>query len=190
MSPRAGGPWERGRYSMAEQSVRHRSQRTTYISADDAASNPLLNGTYAIGQVREIGYRVGSPEMCGRSGVIAPTVRAASRFDTDCRSSVSCGGISPYWLRHSFITAALDAAVPLRDVQEAASHSDPRTTMRYDRRRRSLDRHTTHVVSTFVAGATTSGSGVRAVHRQRSRLGPSTCSTIALGLERERGPRR
>jgi signal transduction histidine kinase len=29
-------------------------------------------------------------------------------------------------------TAALDAGVPLRDVQEAASHADPRTTMRYD----------------------------------------------------------
>jgi integrase len=35
--------------------------------------------------------------------------------------------------RHAFITAALDAGVPLRDVQEAASHADPRTTMRYDR---------------------------------------------------------
>ena len=33
-------------------------------------------------------------------------------------------------LRHAFITAALDAGVPLRDVQEAASHADPRTTMR------------------------------------------------------------
>jgi len=41
--------------------------------------------------------------------------------------------ISPHSLRHSFITAALDAGVPLRDVQEAASHADPRTTMRYDR---------------------------------------------------------
>jgi site-specific recombinase XerD len=38
--------------------------------------------------------------------------------------------ISPHSLRHSFITAALDAGVPLRDVQEAASHADPRTTMR------------------------------------------------------------
>jgi site-specific recombinase XerD len=28
-------------------------------------------------------------------------------------------------LRHAFITAALDAGVPLRDVQEAASHADP-----------------------------------------------------------------
>jgi len=61
--------------------------------------------------------------------------------------------ISPHSLRHSFITAALDAGVPLRDVQEAASHADPRTTMRYDRARRSLDRHATDIVATFVAGA-------------------------------------
>ncbi len=33
--------------------------------------------------------------------------------------------ISPHSLRHSFITAALDAGVALRDVQEAASHADP-----------------------------------------------------------------
>ena len=62
--------------------------------------------------------------------------------------------ISPHSLRHSLITAALGAGVPLRDVQEAASHADPRTTMCYDRARRSLDRHATYIVSTFIAGAT------------------------------------
>jgi integrase/recombinase XerD len=36
----------------------------------------------------------------------------------------------PRTLRHAFIAAALDAGVPLRDVQEAASHADPRTIMR------------------------------------------------------------
>jgi len=61
--------------------------------------------------------------------------------------------ISPHSLRHSFITAALDAGVPLRDVQDAASHADPRTTMRYDRARHSLDRHATYIVATFLAGA-------------------------------------
>jgi integrase/recombinase XerD len=61
--------------------------------------------------------------------------------------------ISPHSLRHSFITAALDAGVPLRDVQDAASHADPRTTMGYDGARHSLDRHATYIVSTFVAGA-------------------------------------
>jgi hypothetical protein len=43
----------------------------------------------------------------------------------------------------------------LRDVQEAASHADPRTTMRYDRARGSLDRHATYIVATYLAGATT-----------------------------------
>jgi len=36
--------------------------------------------------------------------------------------------VSLHTLRHAFITTALDAGVPLRDVQEAASHSDPLTT--------------------------------------------------------------
>jgi integrase/recombinase XerD len=61
--------------------------------------------------------------------------------------------VTPHTLRHAFITAALDAGVRLRDVQEAASHADPRTTMRYDRARGSLDRHTTYIVAAYVAGA-------------------------------------
>lgn len=61
--------------------------------------------------------------------------------------------ISPHSLRHAFITAALDGGVPLRDVQEAASHADPRTTMRYDRARASLDRHATYIVAAYLAGA-------------------------------------
>jgi integrase/recombinase XerD len=51
------------------------------------------------------------------------------------------------------LTTSLDAGVPLRDVQEAASHADPRTTMRYDRARTSLDRHATYIVAAYVAGA-------------------------------------
>jgi integrase/recombinase XerD len=47
----------------------------------------------------------------------------------------------------------LDAGVPLRDVQEAASHADPRTTMGHDLGRGSLDRHTAYIVVTFLAGA-------------------------------------
>jgi site-specific recombinase XerD len=61
--------------------------------------------------------------------------------------------VTPHTLRHAFITAALDAGVPLRDVQEATSHADPRTTTRYDRARGSLDRHATYIVAAYVAGA-------------------------------------
>jgi site-specific recombinase XerD len=62
--------------------------------------------------------------------------------------------VGPHTMRHAFITAALDAGVSLRDVQDAASHADPRTTMRYDRARGSLDRHATYIVAAYVAGAT------------------------------------
>jgi hypothetical protein len=51
------------------------------------------------------------------------------------------------------LPTSLDAGVPLRDVQEAASHADPRTTMRYDRARGSLDRHATYIVAAYIAGA-------------------------------------
>jgi site-specific recombinase XerD len=60
--------------------------------------------------------------------------------------------ISPHSLRHSFITAALDAGVPLRDVQIAARHADPRTTTRYDRARNNIDRHASYIVAAFIAG--------------------------------------
>ena len=39
----------------------------------------------------------------------------------------------PHMLPHTFVTTMLDAGVDLRDVQIAARHADPRTTMRYDR---------------------------------------------------------
>jgi integrase/recombinase XerD len=55
-------------------------------------------------------------------------------------------------LRAAFIMAALDAGVPLRDVQLAARHADPRTTTTYDRRRQNFDRHAAYVVVAFVAG--------------------------------------
>jgi integrase len=54
--------------------------------------------------------------------------------------------VTPHTLRHAFITAALDAGVPLRDVQEAASHADPRTTMSYDKSRELHQMHEIRVV--------------------------------------------
>ena len=38
----------------------------------------------------------------------------------------------PHMLSHTFVTTGLDADVDMRDVQIAARHADPRTTMRYD----------------------------------------------------------
>ena len=61
--------------------------------------------------------------------------------------------LSPHSLRHAFVTACLDAGVPLRDVQIAARHSDPRMTTRYDRARGNLDRHANYIVVGFIEGS-------------------------------------
>lgn len=70
-----------------------------------------------------------------------------------CRKAGIKKNVTPHGLRHSFVTACLDAGVPLRDVQIAARHSDPRITARYDRARHNHDRHASHVVAAFLAGA-------------------------------------
>jgi hypothetical protein len=54
--------------------------------------------------------------------------------------------VHPHMLRAAFIMAALDAGVPLRDVQIGARHADPRTTTIYDRRRQNFDRHAAYAV--------------------------------------------
>jgi hypothetical protein len=48
----------------------------------------------------------------------------------------------------------LDAGVDLRDVQIAARHADPRTTMRYDRARKNLDRHPNYILAAYMASGT------------------------------------
>jgi site-specific recombinase XerD len=60
----------------------------------------------------------------------------------------------PHMLRHTFVTTMLDAGVDLRDVQIAACHAGPRTTMRYDRARNNLDRHPNHILAAYMASGT------------------------------------
>ena len=60
----------------------------------------------------------------------------------------------PHMLRHTYVTTMLDAGVDLRDVQIAARHADPRTTMRYDRARKNLDRHPNYILAAYMASGT------------------------------------
>ncbi len=71
--------------------------------------------------------------------------RLAKQAGTDKR-------IGPHSLRHSFITAALDAGVALRRPRgRVARGSENDHALR--RARGSLDRHATYIVATCVAGA-------------------------------------
>ena len=60
----------------------------------------------------------------------------------------------PHMLRHTYVTTMLDAGADLRDVQIAARHADPRTTMRYDRARSNLDRHPNYILAAYRASGT------------------------------------
>ncbi|MGC4112329.1 MAG: tyrosine-type recombinase/integrase [Nocardioides sp.] len=59
--------------------------------------------------------------------------------------------VNPHLLRHSCITNALEAGASLRKVQDLARHSDPRTTMGYDRNRTHLDDHAVHILVAFLS---------------------------------------
>jgi site-specific recombinase XerD len=61
--------------------------------------------------------------------------------------------LGPHAVRHTYATLALDAGVPLRDLQDAMGHSDPRTTRRYDRARYTLDRSPGYLLASYLAPA-------------------------------------
>ncbi len=77
--------------------------------------------------------------------------RTAHRWVRSIGKRAGLGEVHPHMLRAAFIMAALDAGVPLRDVQLAARHADPRTTTIYDRRCQNFDPHAAYVVVAFVA---------------------------------------
>jgi integrase/recombinase XerD len=77
-----------------------------------------------------IGERTEGPVFLARDGRRLDRHGAGRIVRTTARRAGITKAVTPHALRHAFITAALDAGVPLRDVEEAASHADPRTTMR------------------------------------------------------------
>ena len=55
--------------------------------------------------------------------------------------------VTPHSLRHTFATLATERGADLDDLQDAMGHADPRTTRRYQRSARRLERDPAHLVS-------------------------------------------
>ena len=106
-----------------------------------------------LNEIKAVGERTGGPVFLAADGRRLDRHGAGRIVRKAARRAGITKTVTPHTLRHAFITAALDAGVPLRDVQEAVSHADPRTTIRYDRARGSLDRHATYIVAAYIAGA-------------------------------------
>ncbi|MEJ7801480.1 MAG: tyrosine-type recombinase/integrase [Ilumatobacter sp.] len=98
-----------------------------------------------------IGERTDGPILRRRDGQRLDR-RTAHRWVAAIGKRAGIGHVHPHMLRAGFIMAALDAGVPLRDVQVAARHSDPRTTTIYDRRRQNFDKHAAYVVVAYLTG--------------------------------------
>src|SRR5438445_11970322 len=123
-----------------------RGHRTLRIlgKRDDPATLPLVPRT-----ARTIDLAVG--ECCEgpilrRRGGQRLDRRTAHRWVVSIGKRAGLGAVHPHMLRAGFIMAALDAGVPLRDVQLAARHAHPRTTTIYDRRRQTFDGHAAYVL--------------------------------------------
>jgi site-specific recombinase XerD len=99
--------------------------------------------------------RLDGPILRNRAGARMSRHSATGRL----RRLASTAGMTvarmhPHMLRHTYVTTMLDAGVDLRDVQIAARHADPRTTMRYDRARKNLDRHPNYILAAYMASGT------------------------------------
>jgi integrase/recombinase XerD len=102
-----------------------------------------------------IGPRTGGPVLLNTRGARMDRHAATRRLRRLAETAgVQTTKAHPHMLRHTFVTTMLDAGVDLRDVQIAARHADPRTTMRYDRARKNLDRHPNYILAAYMASGT------------------------------------
>ncbi len=104
---------------------------------------------------RAVDHRESGPILRNRRDVRMDRHAATRRLHhLAADAGISLPGMHPHMLRHTFVTTMLDAGVDLRDVQIAARHADPRTTMRYDRARKNLDRHPNYILAAYMASGT------------------------------------
>ncbi len=104
---------------------------------------------------RAAGERSTGPLLLNSRGVRMDRHAATRRLrQLAAVAGVRLPRMHPHMLRHTFVTTMLDAGVDLRDVQIAARHADPRTTMRYDRARKNLDRHPNYILAAYMASGT------------------------------------
>jgi integrase/recombinase XerD len=102
-----------------------------------------------------IGARTGGPILLNSRGVRMDRHAATRRLRRLSEAAdVRITRPHPHMLRHTFVTTMLDVGVDLRDVQIAARHADPRTSMRYDRARKNLDRHPNYILAACMASGT------------------------------------
>jgi site-specific recombinase XerD len=104
---------------------------------------------------RAVGQKPNGPILRNRRGARMSRHSATRRLRQLAHTAgIATPRMHPHMLRHTYVTTMLDAVVDLRDVQIAARHADPRTTMRYDRARKNVDRHPNYILAAYMASGT------------------------------------
>ena len=104
---------------------------------------------------RAVGSRARGPVLLNTRGTRldrhAPTRRLRHLAGA---AGIQIARAHPHMLRHTFVTTSFDAGADLRDVQIAARHADPRTTMWYDWARYNFGRHPNYILAAYMASGT------------------------------------
>ena len=80
---------------------------------------------------RAVASRVRGPVLLNTRGARMDRHAATRRLHWLAEAAgIQIARAHPHMLRHTYVTTMLDAGADLRDVQIAARHADPRTTMR------------------------------------------------------------
>ncbi|MEU7817039.1 tyrosine-type recombinase/integrase [Pseudonocardia sp. NPDC049154] len=79
------------------------------------------------------------------------TAAARSLQYAALRAGITDRNVSPHSLRHTATTLALDAGVPIRDVQVQMGHTSTETTARYDRDNRERNNPTVAALGAIIA---------------------------------------
>ncbi|HBS08185.1 MAG TPA: integrase [Microbacterium sp.] len=107
------------------------AEGTQLVTTDAASANPLIFTT-----------------RTGKAWAASEAFRTVQRL---ARRAGIEGSISPHSLRHTHGTLALDNGVTLHDLQDSMGHADPRTTRRYDRARRRLEKSSAYTLANVLS---------------------------------------
>jgi integrase/recombinase XerD len=101
-----------------------------------------------------IAFRCGGPDtpLFTTSTGKQMTRHDVRRFTLSLGRAVGIPGFNPHENRHTFVDQMLAAGVPMHRAQDAADHSDPRTTDAYRRARTRLAEHPTHKLARHLLG--------------------------------------
>lgn len=127
--------------------LRRKGGRTARAALPPLVADALDN--YLTGRAAETDQEVSGPLFVTRTGARWRAGNAARALTTlATRTGIpDAARVTPHALRHAAITLALEAGVPLHEVQDFAGHRDPRSTRRYDRARGRLDRHASYTLA-------------------------------------------